>query len=175
MLSYCQPEHCRCCFGLTDPIIHLPCLKMAHINYALWVTGSIAHMPPEILASTGVVFPRPWLYQESFGNASARTDGIRHPSSNRESCTDHERPQHEGDRNVSLTPSSQSTRVLKVGSPPINTCLQLSNRPGGGAGRASGSVDVYSFGVLLWELCTGERPWAELRSSQVCPGSHQRW
>jgi serine/threonine protein kinase len=35
-------------------------------------------------------------------------------------------------------------------------------------GRLSKSVDVYAFGVLLWEMCTGKRPWAGLMQMQVC-------
>jgi serine/threonine protein kinase len=34
-------------------------------------------------------------------------------------------------------------------------------------GRLSKSVDVYAFGVLLWEMCTGKRPWAGLMQMQV--------
>lgn len=35
---------------------------------------------------------------------------------------------------------------------------------GGELGR---ETDVYSFGVLLWEMCTGSRPWAGLSHGQV--------
>ena len=35
-------------------------------------------------------------------------------------------------------------------------------------GRLSKSVDVYAFGVLLWEMCTGKRPWAGMMQMQVC-------
>lgn len=34
-------------------------------------------------------------------------------------------------------------------------------------GRLSKSVDVYAFGVLLWEMCTGKRPWAGMMQMQV--------
>ncbi|EFJ44941.1 hypothetical protein VOLCADRAFT_38577, partial [Volvox carteri f. nagariensis] len=30
--------------------------------------------------------------------------------------------------------------------------------------------DVYSFGVLLWQMCTGERPYAGLQAGQVLLG-----
>jgi len=33
--------------------------------------------------------------------------------------------------------------------------------------RLSKAADVYSFGVVLWELYTGERPWAGLRHAQI--------
>ena len=36
------------------------------------------------------------------------------------------------------------------------------------AGQLSKAVDVYAFGVLLWEMCTGARPWAGLMQMQVC-------
>lgn len=39
-------------------------------------------------------------------------------------------------------------------------------------GRLSKSVDVYAFGVLLWEMCTGKRPWAGLMQMQVHCTSH---
>ena len=35
-------------------------------------------------------------------------------------------------------------------------------------GRLSKSVDVFAFGVLLWEMCTGKRPWAGMMQMQVC-------
>ncbi len=34
-------------------------------------------------------------------------------------------------------------------------------------GCLSKASDVYSFGVLLWELYTGQRPWAGLRHPKV--------
>ncbi|CAK0736720.1 hypothetical protein CVIRNUC_000792 [Coccomyxa viridis] len=34
-------------------------------------------------------------------------------------------------------------------------------------GRLSKSVDVYAFGVLLWEMCTGKRPWAGMMQMQI--------
>ena len=37
-------------------------------------------------------------------------------------------------------------------------------------GRLSKSVDVYAFGVLLWEMCTGKRPWAGMMQMQVYLG-----
>ena len=36
-------------------------------------------------------------------------------------------------------------------------------------GRLSKSVDTYAFGVLLWEMCTGKRPWAGMMQMQVRP------
>lgn len=35
------------------------------------------------------------------------------------------------------------------------------------AGRLSKSCDVYAFGVLLWEMWTGQRPWQGLGQMQI--------
>lgn len=35
------------------------------------------------------------------------------------------------------------------------------------AGKLSKSADVYAFGVLLWEMWTGQRPWSGLGQMQV--------
>lgn len=34
-------------------------------------------------------------------------------------------------------------------------------------GRLSKSADAYAFGVLLWEMFTGQRPWAGMLQMQV--------
>lgn len=34
-------------------------------------------------------------------------------------------------------------------------------------GRLSKAADTYSFGVLLWEMYTGQRPWAGMLQMQV--------
>ncbi|GLC67839.1 hypothetical protein PLESTF_000612900 [Pleodorina starrii] len=38
------------------------------------------------------------------------------------------------------------------------------------AGRCRKASDVYSFGVVLWQMCTGERPYAGLQAGQVLLG-----
>ena len=34
-------------------------------------------------------------------------------------------------------------------------------------GRLSKAADTYSFGVLLWEMYTGQRPWAGMLQMQI--------
>lgn len=34
-------------------------------------------------------------------------------------------------------------------------------------GKVTKSADVYAFGVILWEMFTGERPFAGLRQAQI--------
>lgn len=36
-----------------------------------------------------------------------------------------------------------------------------------GVGKLSKATDVYAFGVLLWEMYTGMRPWAGMMQMQV--------
>ncbi len=49
------------------------------------------------------------------------------------------------------------------------SCLQLTHMPAETLrdGIISKSVDVYSFGVLMWQLYTSSRPWAGLRHGQI--------
>ena len=38
-------------------------------------------------------------------------------------------------------------------------------------GRLSKAADTYAFGVLLWEMYTGQRPWAGMLQMQVLPAA----
>ncbi len=54
---------------------------------------------------------------------------------------------------------------------PVYVCVCVSECEGPSwhahAGKLSKSVDVYAFGVLLWEMYTGQRPWSGLNPMQI--------
>ena len=29
------------------------------------------------------------------------------------------------------------------------------------------AADVYAFGILLWEMCTGQKPWVGLKEQEI--------
>ncbi|GIL85145.1 hypothetical protein Vretifemale_13551 [Volvox reticuliferus] len=88
--------------------------------------------------------------------------------------------------NVLLTtqPGSPLGYVCKVSDFGLATALEASEQtithenwgtvvymaPESCAGRCRKASDVYSFGVLLWQMCTGERPYAGLQAGQVLLG-----
>ncbi|KAG2493092.1 hypothetical protein HYH03_008755 [Edaphochlamys debaryana] len=88
--------------------------------------------------------------------------------------------------NVLLTsePSSPLGYVCKVSDFGLATALEASEQtithenwgtvlymaPESCAGRCRKASDVYSFGVLLWQMTTGQRPYAGLQAGQVLLG-----
>ena len=32
---------------------------------------------------------------------------------------------------------------------------------------AAQAADVYAFGILLWEMCTGQKPWVGLKEQEI--------
>lgn len=36
-------------------------------------------------------------------------------------------------------------------------------------------ADIYSFGVILWELATLQQPWSNLNPAQVCSSNLLCW
>ena len=49
----------------------------------------------------------------------------------------------------------------------LDTIMLKFLKPSVVTGRLSKSADVYAFGVLLWEMYTGDRPWSGLGQMQI--------
>ena len=64
------------------------------------------------------------------------------------------------------TVTSPSTTVYIYLAPSL---LRWATDQGSGryAGSMSHAVDVYAFGVVLWEMYTAQRPWAGMRQAQI--------
>lgn len=58
--------------------------------------------------------------------------------------------------------------MVNILSTSVYICTKSAEHGGGCVpGSMSHAVDVYAFGVVLWEMYTAQRPWAGMRQAQI--------